>query len=80
MLCSWFPIENNLTLRSGQNPQEIEDAAELVAKTLGNSQRGLVVGATFIDDYGRPENPSELPKFDTVACTDDTFDCERDGT
>jgi DNA-binding transcriptional LysR family regulator len=52
----------------------IEDVAGLVAKTLGNSQRVLVVSPPFLERYGRPENPAELPKFDTVASTDDVFD------
>jgi DNA-binding transcriptional LysR family regulator len=52
----------------------IEDVAGLVAKTLGNSQRVLVVGPAFLDRYGRPENPTDLPKFDTVASSDDIFD------
>jgi DNA-binding transcriptional LysR family regulator len=52
----------------------IEDVAGLVAKTLGNSQRVLVVSPAFLERYGRPENPAELPKFNTVASTDDLFD------
>jgi DNA-binding transcriptional LysR family regulator len=52
----------------------IEDVAGLVAKNLGNSQRVLVVSPTFLDRYGRPEKPVDLPKFDTVASTDDIFD------
>ena len=52
----------------------IEDVAGLVAKTLGNSQRVLVVSPAFLDQYGRPKNPAELPKLDTVASTDDIFD------
>jgi len=52
----------------------IEDVAGLVAKTLGNSQRVLVVSPAFLDRYGRPENPADLPKLDTVANTDDIFD------
>jgi len=52
----------------------IEDVAGLVAKHLGNSQRVLVVSRAFLDRYGRPENPIDLPKFDTVASTDDIFD------
>jgi DNA-binding transcriptional LysR family regulator len=52
----------------------IEDVAGLVAKTLGNSQRVLVVDPTFLDRYGRPENPVDLPKFNSVASTDDVFD------
>jgi DNA-binding transcriptional LysR family regulator len=52
----------------------IEDVAGLVAKTLGNSQRVLVVGPAFLDRYGRPEDPTDLPKFDTVASIDDIFD------
>jgi DNA-binding transcriptional LysR family regulator len=52
----------------------IEDVAGLVAKSLGNSQRVLVVGPAFLDQYGRPENPADLPKFNTVASTDDIFD------
>lgn len=51
----------------------IEDVAGLVAKTLGNSQRVLVVGPTFLNHYGHPENPVDLPKFSTVASTDDVF-------
>jgi DNA-binding transcriptional LysR family regulator len=46
----------------------------LVAKTLGHSQRVLVVGPNFLDHYGRPEHPADLPKFNTVASTDDIFD------
>ena len=52
----------------------IEDVAGLVAKHLGNSQRVLVVSRAFLDRYGLPENPVDLPKFDTVASTDDIFD------
>jgi DNA-binding transcriptional LysR family regulator len=52
----------------------IEDVAGLVAKTLGNSQRALVVSPAFLSQYGRPESPADLPKFNTVASTDDIFD------
>src|SRR5271169_300156 len=52
----------------------IEDVAGLVAKTLGNSQRVMVVSRNFLDQYGRPETPADLPKFNTVASTDDLFD------
>src|SRR6201982_2981399 len=52
----------------------IEDVAGLVAKTLGNSQRVMVVCRNFLDQYGRPETPADLPKFNTVASTDDIFD------
>src|SRR6476660_2284547 len=52
----------------------IEDVAGLVAKTLGNSQRVLVVSPTFLDRYRRPENPADLPRFNTVASSDDIFD------
>src|SRR6476660_5689070 len=52
----------------------IENVAGLVAKTLGNSQRVLVVSPAFLDRYGRPDNPTDLPKFDTVASSDDIFD------
>jgi DNA-binding transcriptional LysR family regulator len=52
----------------------IEDVAGLVAKTLGNSQRLMVVSRNFLDQYGRPETPADLPKFNTVASTDDIFD------
>lgn len=54
--------------------REIEDVAGLVAKTLGHSQRVLVVSPAFLDHYGRPESPADLPKFNTVASTDDIFD------
>ena len=54
----------------------IEDVAGLVAKTLGNSRRVLVVSPGFLHHHGRPENPAELPKFNTVASTDDVFDGE----
>jgi DNA-binding transcriptional LysR family regulator len=53
---------------------EIEDVAGLVAKTLGTSQRVLVVSRAFLDRYGRPERPADLPRFTTVASTDDIFD------
>jgi DNA-binding transcriptional LysR family regulator len=52
----------------------IEDVAGLVAKTLGTSKRVLVVSPTFLDHYGRPENPADLPKFATVASIDAIFD------
>src|ERR1700748_349926 len=52
----------------------IEDVAGLVAKTLGKSQRVLVVSPAFLERQGRPENPADLPKFDTVASIDDLFD------
>jgi DNA-binding transcriptional LysR family regulator len=52
----------------------IEDVAGLVAKTLGNSQRVLVVSRVFLERYGHPENPADLPKFNTVASTDDVSD------
>jgi DNA-binding transcriptional LysR family regulator len=52
----------------------IEDVAGLVARTLGNSQRILVVSSAFLDRFGRPREPADLPKFDTVATTDDIFD------
>src|SRR5207253_4809438 len=53
---------------------DIEDVAGLVAKTLGDSQRVLVVSPAFLGQYGRPENPADLPKFNTVASIDDIFD------
>ena len=52
----------------------IEDVAGLVAKTLGHSQRVLVVSPAFLHRYGRPEDPGDLPKFNTVASIDDIFD------
>ena len=52
----------------------IEDVAGLVAKTLGHSQRVLVVSPAFLERYGRPEHPANLPKFNTVASSDDIFD------
>src|ERR1700729_189421 len=52
----------------------IEDVAGLVAKTLGNSQRVLVVSPAFLERNGHPENPAELLKFNTVASTDDVFE------
>jgi DNA-binding transcriptional LysR family regulator len=52
----------------------IEDVAGLVAKTLGQSQRVLVVSPAFLDHDGRPEHPADLSKFNTVASTDDIFD------
>ncbi len=52
----------------------IEDVAGLVAKTLGHSQRVLVVSPAFLDQFGRPERPADLTSFDTVASTDDAFE------
>ena len=52
----------------------IEDVAGLVAKTLGHSRRVLVVSPAFLDHYGRPATPADLPKLNTVASTDDIFD------
>jgi DNA-binding transcriptional LysR family regulator len=66
-------IEERLDIAIRATPV-IEDVAGLVAKTLGHSQRVLVVSPTFLDHYGHPENPADLPKFNTVASTDDIFD------
>ena len=52
----------------------IEDVAGLVAKTLGASQRVLVVSPAFLDRFGRPTSPADLPKFGTAASSDDMFD------
>jgi DNA-binding transcriptional LysR family regulator len=52
----------------------IEDVAGLVAKTLGNSQRVLVVSPGFLEQYGRPESPADLLKFLTVASIDDVYE------
>jgi len=52
----------------------IDDVAGLVAKTLGHSQRVLVVSPAFLEHHGRPEDPADLPKFNTVASIDDIFD------
>jgi DNA-binding transcriptional LysR family regulator len=52
----------------------IEDVAGLVAKTLGNSQRVLAVSPAFLERYGRPESPADLPRFSTAASVDDMFD------
>lgn len=52
----------------------IEDVAGLVAKTLATSKRVMVVGQSFLDQYGRPDTPIDLPKFNTVASTDDVYD------
>jgi DNA-binding transcriptional LysR family regulator len=52
----------------------IDDVAGLVAKTLGKSQRVLVVSPAFLDRYGRPHDPTELPKFNTAASSDDIID------
>ncbi len=52
----------------------IEDVAGLVAKTLGKSQRVLVVSPAFLDRYGRPHDPAGLPKFNTAASSDDICD------
>lgn len=66
-------IEERFDIAIRANPV-IEDVAGLVAKTLGHSQRVLVVSPAFLDHYGHPENPPDLPKFNTVATTDDIFD------
>lgn len=52
----------------------IEDVAGLVAKTLGASQRVLVVSPEFLEQYGRPESPTDLPGFLTVASIDDVYE------
>jgi len=66
-------IEERLDVAIRAKPV-IEDVAGLVAKTLGNSQRVLVVSPAFLDRHGRPSNPADLPKFDTVASTDDLLE------
>jgi DNA-binding transcriptional LysR family regulator len=52
----------------------IEDVAGLVAKALANSKRVMVVGRSFLDEHGSPDSPIDLPKFNTVASTDDVYD------
>jgi DNA-binding transcriptional LysR family regulator len=47
----------------------IEAVAGLVAKPLSNSQRVLVVSRAFLEHCGSPENPTDRPKFNTVAST-----------
>ena len=66
-------IEERFDIAIGAK-SEIEGVAGPVAKTLENSQRVLVVSPAFLDHYGRPENPADLPKFDTVASSDNIFD------
>ena len=51
----------------------IEDAG-LIAKTLRHSQRVLVASAAFLERYGRPESPVELPRFNVAVSSDDTFE------
>ena len=66
-------IEERLDIAIRAQPV-IEDVAELVAKTLGDSKRVLVVSPTFLDHHGRPDSPADVPKFATVASIDDIFD------
>jgi DNA-binding transcriptional LysR family regulator len=66
-------IEDRFDIAIRAKP-DIEDVAGLVAKTLGTSQRVLVVSPAFLDHYGRPKHPADLPTFNTVASTDDIFD------
>src|SRR6202041_2544875 len=51
----------------------IEDAG-LIAKTLRHSQRVLVASHAFLERYGYPESPAELPKFNAAASSDDIFE------
>jgi DNA-binding transcriptional LysR family regulator len=51
----------------------IEDAG-LIAKTLRHSQRVLVASPAFLERFGRPESPAELPKFSAAASSDDIFE------
>jgi DNA-binding transcriptional LysR family regulator len=48
----------------------IEDAG-LIAKTLRHSERVLVASPAFLERYGHPESPAELPKFSAAASSDD---------
>ena len=48
--------------------------AALARATTLCFKRVLVVSPTFLDHYGGPENPADLPKFATVASIDDIFD------
>jgi len=58
---------------------EIEDVAGLVAKTLGNSHRVLVVSPAFLDRYGRPENPGDLPSSISLPAATTSSTRERAG-
>jgi DNA-binding transcriptional LysR family regulator len=51
----------------------IEDAG-LIAKTLRHSQRVLVASHAFLERYGYPESPAELPKLNAAASSDDFFE------
>ena len=49
----------------------IEDAG-LIAKTLEHSCNALCsfASAAFLERYGHPESPAELPKFSAAASSD----------
>jgi DNA-binding transcriptional LysR family regulator len=50
----------------------IEDAG-LIAKTLRHSQRVLVASPAFLERYGHPGSPAELPNLNAAASSDDIF-------
>ena len=59
---------------------EIEDVAGLVAKTLGNSQRVLVVSPAFLDRYGRPETRPTCRSSIRLPASTTYLTVERAGT
>ncbi len=56
--------------------RRIEEAAGLVARTLGDARRILIASPSFLDRFGRPSGPTELPRFDTLASIDDVHEME----
>ena len=43
--------------------RQIEEAAGLVARSLGTARRILIASPSFLDRHGRPSGPDELPDF-----------------
>jgi len=51
--------------------RHIEDTVGLVARTLGVARRILIASPSFLNRFGRPTDPSELSRLDTLASIDD---------
>lgn len=58
----------------------VEDVAGLVAKTLGNSQRVLVVSPAFLDRYGRPKSQPTCRSSIRLPASTTCLIAERAGT
>jgi DNA-binding transcriptional LysR family regulator len=49
---------------------KLDTDADLVVRTFGHSHSVLVASPKYLDAHGRPEQPEELTKFDTISISE----------